>query len=419
VTVRGFSDSHILLFDVTSPEKPKFIEAVTTDGVPGDYRVSLAPSSPDARYLAVTSGSGVSNAGARPYRSSNLSSSGNWADYVVIASAALKAAAKRLADYRRGQGLETMVVDLENIMDEFNYGISSPRAINDFLRYAYKNWGKRPKYVVLAGKGTYDYKDNMGYGDNLIPPLIGETPLGLAPSDNLLADTDADHMPEMAIGRLPVLTADELRDVTDKIISYEANTGSRVIMTADKPDDGGDFVGSSNEMSALVPPQYEVVKIYLSDYRIDDARQLLMENVSRGAFLLNYFGHAGVDRLSRDGLLLSGDVSSMTSSGRLPVVSAMTCLVGQFALPGYSSLSETLLLQKGGGATAVWAPTGLAFDSLSRTLDEGFFRSAFIGKKAVLGDVILKALGSYRTSASPTYIMDIYTLQGDPALKMR
>ena len=49
-------------------------------------------------------------------------------------------------------------------MNEFNYGIYNPKAIRDFLSYAYNNWKKSPRYVVLAGNGTYDYKNNLGTG---------------------------------------------------------------------------------------------------------------------------------------------------------------------------------------------------------------------------------------------------------------
>ena len=83
---------------------------------------------------------------------------------------------------------------------------------------------KAPKYVVLAGEGTFDYKDNQGHGGNLIPPIMIGTPEGLFPSDNHFADIDGDHIPEMAIGRLPVVTSEELMDVIKKIMAYGTPT---------------------------------------------------------------------------------------------------------------------------------------------------------------------------------------------------
>ena len=76
----------------------------------------------------------------------------NGADYLLITPSSLKAAAGRLADYRRSQGLETRVIDLDDIMDEFSHGLFSPEAIRDFLAYAYDHWKKAPAYVVLVGE---------------------------------------------------------------------------------------------------------------------------------------------------------------------------------------------------------------------------------------------------------------------------
>jgi hypothetical protein len=97
----------------------------------------------------------------------------------------------------------------------------------------------------------------------------------------------------------------------------------------------------------------------------------------------------------------------------------MTCTVGKSTIPGFDSLSEALVLKGDGGAVAVWAPTGLAYHFNSKTLDREFFNAAFENSTTILGDVILKALQEYGNLGGPTYLLDIYNLQGDPALKMR
>ena len=420
ITAYGFADSDILVFDVTDPYKPKLIEATTIDGTAGNYRVSFTPSSPDTPYLALSISSAITDPTAWADSSSNLSKRHNKADYLVIAPEELKDAAQSLADYRQSQGLKTMVVLLEDIMDEFNTGIYSPEAIRDFLTYAYQNWRGHPKYVVLLGEGTYDYKDNKGFGDNLMPTLFGATPYGLAPSDNLYADVDGDHVPEMAIGRIPVLTSDELQYSLGKIITYEGSIHNQIVLLADNQDDGGNFTANSNEMTGLVPHQYEAVKIYLDEYDLNYARQLLFDKMTYGNTLfMNYMGHAGIDRLAQEGLLRTSDLESLINPDNPSVLTAMTCTMGQFAVPGYDSLSEALVIKIDGGAVAVWAPTSLSFDFHSRILDEEFFNAAFQNNEAVLGDVILKAFQGYDAQGGPTYVIDIYNLLGDPALRMR
>lgn len=423
VTVSGFTDPKILVFEVSNPGKPKLINATTVDklGV-GNYRVSFRPTSPESLYLALTIDRLSSPVSLIADRTSRLKESSNRADYLIIAPEELKDTSKALANYRQSQGLITMVADLEDIMDEFNYGIYSPEAIRDFLSYAYHNWRKAPRYVVLIGEGTYDYKDNQGHGGNLILPIMIKTPRGLFPSDNHFADINGDHIPEMAIGRLPVVTSEELIVLIRKIIAYENSNGDtwtkRVLMLADNPDDCSDFPADSNNVATLLPQGYTAEKIYLSEYPIDIARQLVLEGINNGALLLNYIGHAGLDRLAQGGLLLNSDVASMTNQERLPVVTAMTCVTGHFAIPGYDSLAEVLVLKQNGGAVAVLSPTGMSINSEAVILDKAFFQTMF-EKRQALGDVVLKALEKGSMNGVSGYILSIYNILGDPALKLK
>jgi hypothetical protein len=222
----------------------------------------------------------------------------------------------------------------------------------------------------------------------------------------------------MAVGRISVLTPAEFRDVIDKIKAHESSGSNRVLLIADRPDNGGDFAVESDAVSILAPPGYPLEKIYLSDYTAAAARQKLIDTINSGVMLINYVGHAGIDRLSKTGFFRTGELEYLSNRSILPVVVAMTCTVGQFSIPGYDSLSEALVLKKDAGASAVWAPSGLSLSYLAQVLDEGFFTAAFPNTGAALGDIILSALRHYRSHGGPSYIMDIFNLQGDPAMRM-
>jgi hypothetical protein len=424
ITTEGFSSADISVFELSDPKRPELIAATTVDNdtLDGSYRVSFTPTAPDTSYLALALDAASAPVSVTPDAPSKLKQDKNQADYLLIAPSELKEAAERLADYRQGK-LDTMVVELQDIYDEFNYGLSSPEAIRDFLSYVYHNWRKVPRYVVLVGEGTYDYKDNKGYGDNLFPVLMVATPHGLFAGDNRFVDVVGnDGVPEMAIGRLPVVTSDELDAFIDKIMAYESTGGNwrdRVLMLADNPDDAGNFPADSDAVAALMPSGFTTEKIYLSEYSISVARSLVLGGFNEGALLLNYIGHAGLDRLAQEEMLRSSDVSSLANGNRLPVVTAMTCNAGQFAIPGYDALGELLVLHEYGGAIATWAPTGYSLNDLGVIIDKGFFRAAFVDGENILGDVVLKALVDYAMTGKPVYMMDIYNLLGDPALEMR
>ena len=423
VSIKEFTNQDIFVFDMTDPAKPKHVLAVTIDGTAGNYRVSFVPTSPETLYLAVSSGTALSAADLSADTPSKLSNKGNRADYIVLTASELKDAAQSLATYRKGQGLETMVVTLEDVMDEFNDGILDPKAIKSFLSYAYTHWKKAPKYVVLAGKGTYDYKDNLGQGGNLVPPMMRSTPFGLFASDSYFADVNGDSVPEMAIGRLPAVTVDELETLIHKIIAYEsAGTGlweKNVLMVADNPDDGGDFSADSDSLVPFLPSGYSVEKIY---WPLAEAQDKLLDAINTGVLFMNYIGHSATDGLAHDLLVCNSDacnLDSLTNGERLPVVTAMTCFVNNFADPFNDVLGEMLVMKSSGGAIAVWGPTGLSLNSEAVALDKKLFQAVFGAGKKVLGDAVLKALGEFKQGGGQTFILDIYNIVGDPALRIR
>jgi len=254
--------------------------------------------------------------------------------------------------------------------------------------------------------------------------MVG-TPHGLFASDNRFVDVVGDDgVPEMAIGRLPVVTESELQDVVAKIIAYEQADGSwatSVLMVADDPDPAaGDFPVDSDSLASLIPSGYGVTKIHMyAESDAGQARNSLLDGLNSGALLVNYIGHAGSQQWASEGLLTMLDVSSLDNGSRLPVVTAMTCWVGRFSTPGSDSLSEALLLRKGGGAVAVWAPTGLSYNWRARILAEGFFTAVFQDGQKVLGQAVQSALQRYASDGQWTYMLDIYNLLGDPALRMK
>ncbi|MGD2085470.1 MAG: C25 family cysteine peptidase [Candidatus Aminicenantes bacterium] len=422
ITIDGFSDSNINVFDVTDPMAAKVVTGTTIDAA---NRVSFTPSSPDNLYLAVSTYGVQAPLSIIANKASSLKKKGNSADYVVITPEGLEEAARALTHLRQQKGLNTMLVELEDIYDEFSSGISNPEAIKEFLSYAYNNWNHNgPQYVVFAGDGTYDYKNNTGQGDNLVPPLLVNTPYGLFASDSCFGDVMGnDGVPEIAIGRLPVLTAAELQDFIDKISAYEYAGGAwtnKIIMTADNPDSGGDFPVDSNYLAGLIPSGYTVDKIYLDDFsNVNEAKQKILAGFNNGALLVNYIGHAGLDRLASEGMLKSSDVSSLQNGDMLPIMTAMTCIVGRYSIPGYDTLSEVLLLKDNGGAVAVWAPTGASLNSLARMLAEEFFQAVFLGQEKTLGSAVLKAMENYALSGAPPFMLKIYNLLGDPALEIK
>ncbi|MFB3904885.1 MAG: SdrD B-like domain-containing protein [Acidobacteriota bacterium] len=421
VSVGGFTSNSITVLEISDPLDPRLVTDCRVEAFGGGYRVSfVAPAG--GKYLAVAADA-VPQATARADAASDLKNL-KGADYIVLAAGELAQAAQTLADYRSGQGLQSLVVDVEDVMDEFNFGNSSPYAIRDFLKNAVGKWKKAPKFVVLVGTASYDYKDILGLGANMVPTLMIPTLNGLFPSDTSLADVDGDSRPDLAIGRLPVMTVAELNAAAAKIAEYEQAAAApwmkRLVLAADAPDpDAGDFPSESDGLAALVSADITAGRIYLSSMPFAQARQALIGQINQGVSMLNWVGHGSYQSLSFWDLLTNGDVPGLTNGNKLPVLTAFTCLAGSFATTGWDSLAQTLVVSPGGGAIAAFTPTGMNENDHSMIVARQFFATRFDGQTRRLGEVAVEALRRAVQQGAPTETVYQYGIIGDPALIWR
>ena len=152
-----------------------------------------------------------------------LRDTNNRADYVVLGPRAFLGAAEPLLQQRRGQGLETLGVAIEDVYAEFGFGETRPEAVRDFLGYGFHHWQLGPRYVVLLGDASYDFKDNLGTGvENHVPPYIVRDSYMWTVSDPSYAAVNGDDLlPDLAIGRLPAQSLEQAQELVAKVLSWE------------------------------------------------------------------------------------------------------------------------------------------------------------------------------------------------------
>lgn len=417
-TVRGFSSPDILVFDVSEPAVPRMVVNTTVDIEDGKYNVSFVPASGQHRYAAFAGTGGLSAPVVQLRPVTNLLSPTNRADMVMIGPEEFLTAALPLADHRRQQGFEVKAIPVESIYDEFNHGVREPEAIRHFLRYARANWEKAPRYLLLVGNGTYDYRNIFGHGDNKMPPLMIPTLSGLFASDTAFGDIEGNAAPEVAVGRLPARSAADVATMVKKIIAYESGgivSAPVALLVADAPDQAGDFVKNIQTVATELPDDYLNRIAYPGPE--SDVRNEVLNDLRQGIDLLCYIGHGAIDRLGGSGYLTTSDVPALANDARLPVVIAMTCLVGQFSVPGYDCLGERLLTEPSGGAVAVVSPTGLSYNEEAVSLNFELVRSFHDGHRWRLGDYLLEAMVRYNATGTRLTPSGIYGIIGDPAMR--
>lgn len=422
VTLDGLTTPRPRIFELADPRRPRLVARTRVEAAAaGTYRASFRPASPFTRHLMVTEAAIQPPVEIAVDRPSDLLATSSEVDHLIIAPGWLTGAARGLAAHRQGQGLRSLVVDLEDVYDEIDHGIASPQALRAFLLYTQEQWRSGPRYVVLVGEGSFDYRDYLGHGGNLIPPLMVSTRHGLFASESRLADADpVDGLPEMTVGRLPVLTTGELRGVIDKMITYEAaHQRQRVMMVADNADAAGNFPAEIDRLTDFLSADTLVERIVVGEAPLAGTRAQLLAALGEGALLMNYVGHGGIDRLAQEGLLTVDDVLSLGPSPMPPILAAMTCSINHFEVPGILSLGAALVAQPAGGAVAVWAPTGLSTQIEAAALHESFLRLVFRGGEHVLGDAIQESLRRAIAQGQLDLILDVFLLMGDPALRIR
>jgi uncharacterized repeat protein (TIGR01451 family) len=441
--ISGFATPDVAIYDVSSPHTVTQIVDAAVNPVAAAYSVRFSDTVPSTRtYLVLTPDRWLAPAHIVLDAPSDLHEGTNGADYIVISYADFLPAAEALATHRMAQGLRTKVVDLEDVYDEFGYGLTVPEAIQSFLRYAFEQWQPpAPTYVVLLGDGTYDPKGNyayMGYAwSNYVPSYLANVDqwmLETAADNRYVSIIGDDIWPDMILGRLPANSLAEANEMVTKTIAYEqsmkgADWNRHLIFVAgEQPDPkaAGNFHDLSDILiDSYVMDPYWASRVFLGTIPGSTCstgpacQQLLLETINvTGTLLVNYIGHSARNYWSSRIMELDA-IDLMTNSDRFPIMLPMTCLDGYHIIPGeFSSLSEKIVRAEDRGAVASWAPTGLGVAYGHDYLNRGFLEAVFKNGVRELGPATYA--GKWRLYKAGISLEQIeeYTLMGDPALRI-
>jgi hypothetical protein len=385
---------------------------------------------------------------------SNLRNPSNGAHYIIITHHDFKTEAQRLAQFReKNDGLRSIVVDIQDVFDEFSWGLVDAVAIRDFLKFAYDNWSTRPEIVFLFGDGSYDYKNNLSNSSTCwIPPYetneLDEI-ASRAMDDWYTYVTGDDEYGDIAIGRAPVQSATDARILVDKIIQYESNTPFGAWKNAFTMLADDEFVKDGKEeswntihitdaeklCSYYLPPTFDVKKIYLTEYpavrsasisgiRKPLAGEDLINQINRGSLVVNFIGHGNETVLTDERVLtLSESIERFDNEGRPSFWIAATCAWGRWDMPAAQAMSEQMLLMENRGAVGLMTANREAYAAENAALNQQFFNFVFPkdtkggylhGETRRVGIALMMAKNRNRGASNDQK----YHILGDPALKL-
>lgn len=383
-TVAGFSIPQIDVFDVTG--KRQITGGVVTGNGTIGYSIAFKDTlSIPKKYLVVAASGRLPVFPMVKKQFSDIRVNAQGADYLTITHRNFRTAAQQLATHRQTtNGVRTAIIDIQDIYDEFNYGVMNEYAMKGFLRYAYQNWPTpAPTYLLIFGDACRDpHKwESVTTNYNFVPGH-GGFPTG----DNWFACFNASlpFIPSMIIGRIPVDDSLHALRMVSKIIQYENyspaawNKSYLAITGPTSASEIISFASSSDNMinTFLVPPPlganiYRAFKSSVNPlFPVDGSRmQEIHGIVNNGVVFINYLGHASGQVWALD---VGNPNNLQNTNGRWPFVAAVSCNTGAFATAGGRSLGEDFALADNRGAIAEWGASGFGYENVGQQLVNHF-----------------------------------------------
>ncbi|MEZ5083560.1 MAG: type IX secretion system sortase PorU [Bacteroidales bacterium] len=430
------SNENVRIWDISHPEVPIEINATLTG-----TKLEFVRASDSLMTFISFDGTGFNAvAFAGTINNQDLHALAPY-EMIILTHPDFKSEAQRLADFHTEfDGLSVFVVEPQTIYNEFSSGAQDITAIRDFLKMLYDiaEPGEEPKYLLLFGDGSFDYKDRIENNTNFIPSWESYNsinPVNSYVKDDYygLLDNATDNKVDIGIGRFVVSNTQQAKTAVDKAIHYASNSPAVmgdwrniICLMADDEDNNLHF-HDAEELAAIIDTMdhnINIDKIYLDAYqqistpsgeRYPEATLDLTNRVERGALIVNYVGHGGEGGLAHERVLKVSDIQAWENFDNMPVFITATCEFSRFDDPERTSAGELIFLNENGGGISLFSTTRATYAGANAALNKSFYRYALIqenGKHARMGDVIRLAKNSSGSIENTAKFM----LLGDPAL---
>ncbi len=437
------------IWDVTDPRRPVALTVASADGA----TVWISPFMGERRYVAWNAGEGIPTPVFEgPVSSQNLHDGSQRPEMVIIAPHEMLAAARRVAAlHELTDSMATLVVDQQQIFNEFSSGTVHPTAFRHFLKMLYdrgKESGRPLRYALMMGRGSFDNRRLTSSVAALRQPLMpiwqsaeSMSELGSYTTDDYLAqlEDNAGLRPDsdpysIAVGRITARSAAEASAYVDKLERYMLSTphgawASRAAMLADDGDNASHMRQSEEQIGAFMSASpgdamlYE--RIYLDAYPLTggvcrEARSRLHRMIDDGILWWNYIGHANKYYLTGQGVMTLNDITSLRNR-RWPVFFGATCYFMQWDGIDQSG-AEKLLFNSRGGVIAAITATRPVFISENAKLSKAVGLEALTlddnGKPTPVGESLRRAKNRLASPGGESNSNKLrYALLGDPAMR--
>ncbi len=365
-------------------------------------------------------------------------------DYIIISNPLLyddgagNNYVQQYADYRASTGFTPIIINVEQLYDQFAYGVSRhAQSVRNLTGYTLDNWTTSPRYMFMIGKSRPHYSVRKNW---VRQPAYTLT-FGQEPSDILLIATNTSDVPRLAFGKLPVTNPDQIRIYLDKVMAHEnlnlaqtiedrawqkriVHLGGGGWETNSTPQD---LVGGLKEYEAIVEDEFfgadvttfSATNLEPSVY----ASTLLLDSLmNEGVSMITFFGHSTPNNIDFN----IRNVDEYNNASRYPLFLSLGAYNGQIHTKSFG-MSEQFIFEENKGSIAFMGMTSLAgFEVYGLIEQASFFNEVFYQKLSKdnygegIGDIHRAAVAAVADDADvlKRMVYQQMTLNGDPAVRL-
>lgn len=379
-----------------------------------------------------------------PMPISPVSSNGFFEDYadlqldsafIIFSHPKLLNAAANYAFYRESQGMDVLLVDIEELYMQYAAGIwKHPIAMRRFCSDLINSWNSPPSHLFIIGKSIHEMKisntqgarnDPDHYAQNLVPTW------GWPATDLAITSGLGETILEAAIptGRLAANNQSDVLEYLNKVVVHESNEPAAWMKNVMHFGGGGNeyeqglFEGYLNTYENIVEDTCFGGSVHTFLKTTTDPIQLNLSDsiailIEEGVSLMTFFGHASSTGFDQN----IDSPADYDNQGKFPLLIGNSCYTGNIHLPDGLSTSEEFVLEPERGVIGFVAKGDQGIPSYLNLWTENFYRQIFqeyYGHS--VGQCMVEAVKQYQGDGTAFYHANTiltFALHGDPAIRL-
>ncbi|MGZ5242482.1 MAG: putative type IX secretion system sortase PorU2 [Bacteroidia bacterium] len=423
---KTFNADNIILLDITNGFRANPSVNFTADTV----SYSIKNTGLVTKYFLFDSTSVISGLSLNPVTFNQIDLSEDY-NYLLITHKVFANAAQQYKSYKESRSIndsvkfKVLMMDVEDLYDQFSYGVKHPASIQNFNMYVYKKQAVAPKYLLLLGKG-YEIRTVRAKAAEDYVPTIGQPAaelLYVAGIDNNFTGYDLTLYPNIAVGRIAARTEEEALIYLNKLKAYDSVP--KALWKKEMIHVGGGMELSVQNLSKnylngvkkIAEGPYLGARVHsyfaeTSDPVNRDKKAVIQAKIESGIGMLTYFGHASGIQLGVE----FADPNTLKNTDKYPIMYLNGCNVGNPALPNVAQ-SDLYLFGKEKGAVSWLSHTNATYTgTLYDQMRKFYTQMATKSYSGSIGDAWKESLKLVTASAELRAASYSWTIQGDPSL---